>query len=166
MNNVNYIGVDIRDSLQSYIDEYLLKNRHVESVFINSCLSGSYKLLNIKRSPALCVFPFNLIGNLGDWKLQVTNCYSNGFDLMISQFATTDKAKKIRLNYYEKCSAGHISLKETEEGDVFQGLDFESISYKKSNVVEYCVNAGFNYIDSYESEIISIHYFSQLTDDE
>ena len=165
MNRVNYIGVDIR-SLKPCIDEYLSKNSHVEGKFINSCLSDFYKLINIESAPILCVFPFNLIGNLNECKSQIHNCYTHGFDVVISQFNTTDKAKEIRLDYYKKCEISNIFLNKTDEGDVFRGLDFESKSYTKRFIIESCTNVGFKHIDSYESELISIHYFSKRAVDE
>jgi len=161
MNEVNYIGVDIRGSLKPCIDDYLSKNSHVKGKFIHSCLSDFYELLNIELVPILCVFPFNLIGNLNECKSQINNCYLHGFDVVISQFNTTDKAKEIRLDYYKKCGIPHIFLKKTNEGDIFKGLDFESKSYNKNFIIESCINVGFNHIDSYESELISIHYFSK-----
>ena len=155
MNEVKYIGVDIRDNLKASILEDLSKNRHVESRFINSCLSEFHEL-----NPVLCVFPFNLIGNLEECKSQTKKCFSRGFDIVISQFNTTSDAKSIRYEYYKNCGISNLFFKKTKEGDIFRGIGFESKSYNNGYLIECCKNVGDRHIDHYESELITIHYFS------
>ena len=59
----------------------------------------------------LFVFPFNLIGSLDDCKTSIKKCYKKGGDIIISQFNTTSKARKIRYNYYKNVIFLNLLLK-------------------------------------------------------
>ena len=161
MNGVSYIGVDIRDELTLFTNKYFAENNDIYSKFVNSCISDFHGQLDTASDPILCVFPFNLIGNLSEYKSQITNCHLNGYDIIISQFNTTEESKVIRSQYYNKCGISDISLKETTEGDLFQGLNFESMSYNNNYIIECCKKLGYRHIHSYNSNLICIHYFKK-----
>jgi hypothetical protein len=161
MNMVRYIGIDIRKGLSSFNNEYLLKNKHIEGKFINTCVSEFYDLVAIEKKPILCVFPFNLIGNLDDCETHAQKCFDYNLDIIISQFNTTDMARSVRYEYYCKCGIKNLIIRKFENGDVFQGSEFESISYYRDHIMDCFINTGFKCIDDYISDLICLYHFSK-----
>ena len=162
INNVKYIGVDIRSDLKDFADHYFSENNHVEGHFINTCLSKFDEFFeNDVNNSVLCVFPFNLIGNLDDVERQIAKCYELGFELIVSQFNTTHYAKAVRYGYYQKCGFYNLSFKEDKSGHLFVGADFESKSYHYEYLLNCIVNIGFEKSDEFLDNSIQIFHFTR-----
>ena len=48
-----------------------------------------------------------------------------------------------------------------ENGDVFKGSEFESISYYRDHIMDCFINTGFKCIDDYTSDLICLYYFTK-----
>ncbi len=91
----------------------------------------------VKAKKSLIVFPFNLLGNLSDFHIVLSNIMDIGQDFCFSVYKINDDVKKSRLEYYSKCGCQQIRYTTTPVGDLFDSVDgLHSSAFKVSYLVE------------------------------
>jgi hypothetical protein len=146
---VEYLGIDIREELLAAVAKHFATRR--ES--FPRLIIGSADDLDLHlgaagvgvRDGVLCVFPFNLLGNIEFPETILVKYNRLGVDVLVSGFSASGGATEVRRTYYEKCSIAALRKLSTPEGEVFTNFSsFHSIAYHENVLVNKLRWAGYS----------------------
>lgn len=153
---LDYLGVDSRKDLSDY---KITPNdaANITTHFLHGCLSAVPDYFSNQRfttgQKALCVFPFNLLGNLSDPIEVLTSYRKSGFDIAVSNFNCSSEASRIRSAYYSRCSDGHVIQCDTPAGVLFTDFDrFHSLAYRENTLKLLLERAGYKVRSTVEGQ--------------
>lgn len=123
---IEYLGIDCRTDLQPF-KEMLSSQASCPARLEISCLSRLPQHLGpehlARKECILCVFPFNLIGNIGDFGRILRGYASAGLDILLSSFNCASFTTEARYQYYLRCNIRNVTSIYTAEGVLF--TDFQ-----------------------------------------
>lgn len=158
MRNVNlalekglkYYGIDF---VNKYIEksQKMIDDQGLQDKCFVKCMSALdfNKETNFipKEERPLCIFPFNVLGNIGNVFDILTIFNKFKYDVIISTYKTDDDATNIRNDYFVKCHYSNIKIEKTNSGTVFtsdEGL--KSIAFDSSYLLNLSAAANYNVV--------------------
>jgi hypothetical protein len=157
MNEVNYIGIDIRNRLHGEMAfGNTLGKKARKAKFISGDLLEIASLVEaqVLDNAALSFFPFNLLGNF-DAPEKIIQCYANlELDMIISNWQTSEGATSAREDYYVNCGFNELTLYDNDKAISFTQADFTSNAYKLAYLLTASQKAGYKVRDLFETNIM------------
>ena len=147
---MEYIGVDCREELRPF--QEILSSRSPRPARLEiGCLSRLPDYLGPKymarKERILCVFPFNLIGNIGDFEEVLRRYADAGLDIALSNFNCAPCTTEIRRQYYTRCNIRNLMDIATAEGVLFSNFkDFYSFSYHENTLHTLLARSGYSIV--------------------
>lgn len=158
LHKINYIGVDIRDSVIKKLENSDYNNA---TFYCFDFLNIEKILPLIKNKKSLCLFPFNLAGNIPNIHNILTS-YKQLIDanIILSMWQCSKKANLARNQYYNNCGLTNLQFEETSIANNFVSNSFTSKSYKSSFLNNLITNHGFTIHNKYSNEVLQCWHFS------
>jgi hypothetical protein len=162
LHGVKYVGVDIRTQV---IDELLQlaasEGKYANAIFMRDDLLniGDIRAKVGRGCRALCLLPFNLIGNLGALDEFFRAYASADMDLLISSWQCSTAALVARSDYYENCGIDGLKVIENESSQCFVSSAFRSDAYAKKYLHGVARRHGFVLVDEFDTSLTQLMYF-------
>ncbi|MBU2707896.1 hypothetical protein KCM76_18015 [Zooshikella marina] len=165
MNNVKYIGIDIRTKLEEQSKHYFSQCHKSTASFLRGSLVDIDGVLNDKVNHSeriLCLFPFNLIGNVENITNILRKYYMTGMDIVISSFQTGEPANSIRRAYYQKCGLDIAQEVDDVNHYTFCCNDFQSSSYSCDYIQTVAGQVGFSVEKTFSTNVFYLFHMVRL----
>ncbi|MGI0115440.1 hypothetical protein [Zooshikella sp. RANM57] len=165
MNNVKYIGIDVRTKLAEQSRHYFSQCQASKAFFLHGSLADIDHILSDKINQServLCLFPFNLIGNVANISKILRKYYSTGMDIVISSFQIGEPANSIRRAYYQKCGLDIAHEVDDDNHYTFCCNDFQSSSYSCDYILAMADQVGFSVAKTFSTKVFYLFHMVRL----